>query len=76
MSAADYGLEGGAGEGSATTSLPALPLPPSPSLTTSSATPSTILASVPAASLREDQVSNAVSFLVHPKVRRWFARGP
>ena len=68
MSAADYGLEGGAGEGSATTSFAAPPLPPS-TLTSLATTPSDpVPASAPP--LREDQVSNAVSFLVHPKVRR------
>jgi len=67
MSAADYGLEGGAGQGSAstTTSYAAPPMPASV-LTTPSDPASPASAPAP---LREDQVSNAVSFLVHPKVR-------
>lgn len=63
MSAADYGL---AGDGAAVPGVSSASYPgaaPMPSSTTSPPSAS----SAPSA-LREDQVSNAVSFLVHPKV--------
>lgn len=65
MSAADYGLAGGAGgEGATTTSYAdAAPSTSAAAMTTISTPP---LASAP---LRDDMIANAVSFLVHPKVR-------
>ena len=70
MSAADYGLAGG-GAGTASYSDAGAAAP-----STSAAIPvPSIPAPAVASPLREDQISNAVSFLVHPKVVLVVVRG-
>lgn len=87
MSAADYGLAAGDGaaaipgvsalsggnNASYSDAVVAAPMPSSssPSSTTTTTSTSVPIAAAAPSALREDQVSNAVSFLVHPKVRSY-----